>query len=314
MDDIKRQDLKVFLREFFSLTRLIIVLVALVVVGAICQATMPGVGGFVRALPIWFIIIGSSAFTAYNSSLSKRFINRRYDSLWKGCQDRLLRFNEVLKRLRKEQVADLREMPATIQRIADTLYIALRKADIISSEVFKTERNVPPAVWNAAATDPQSKELYRIADKNHAEYQQEFAGVMAGVERAEAQSAVFMTTLDTLRIKMLGYRLIGKSPEMPSQDFLVALHEAKLQLQAIDNALEYVRNHPELAVPEHLKNYPKPNHPEKYQYPHDFPGHFISQNYLPKEISNKRFFEATEIGKEKFLKERLMSLWDKFKN
>jgi hypothetical protein len=45
-------------------------------------------------------------------------------------------------------------------------------------------------------------------------------------------------TLDTLRMKMLGYRLIGKSPEMPSQDFLEALHEAKLQLQAIDNALE----------------------------------------------------------------------------
>lgn len=240
MDDIKRQDLKVFLREFFSPTRLVIVLVAMVLVGAICQGFSPGVGGFVRALPIWVLILGSSAFTAYNTSLSKRFINRRYESLWKGCQDRLARFNEVLRRLRKDQIADLREMPSTIQRIAETLYIALRKADIISSEVMKTERNMfaAPPVWQAGASDPQSKELYRIADKNIAEYRQEYAGVMAGVERAEAQSAVFMTTLDTLRMKMLGYRLIGKSPEMPSQDFLEALHEAKLQLQAIDNALE----------------------------------------------------------------------------
>ena len=47
-----------------------------------------------------------------------------------------------------------------------------------------------------------------------------------------------MTTLDTLRMKMLGYRLVGKSPEMPAQDFLEALAEAKLQLQAIDTALE----------------------------------------------------------------------------
>jgi hypothetical protein len=37
---------------------------------------------------------------------------------------------------------------------------------------------------------------------------------------------------------MLGYRLVGRSPELSSQDFLEALNEAKLQLAAIDSALE----------------------------------------------------------------------------
>ncbi|MEA2553022.1 MAG: hypothetical protein QOJ65_1198 [Fimbriimonadaceae bacterium] len=240
MDDIRRQDLKVFLREFLAVPRVLIVLCLIVLVGAVLRLDEAGAVGFARAIPIWAIILATAAMTAYNSSRELRFLNRRYKALWDGCQDRLARFNEVLKRLRKEQIADLHEMPNTIRRVAEALYIALRRADMISSEVLKTERNLyaaPPA-WSAAPTDPQSKELYRIADKNIAEYRHHYAGVMAGVERAEAQSAVFMTTLDTLRMRLLGYRLIGKSPEMPSRDFLEALAEAKLQLQAIDTALE----------------------------------------------------------------------------
>ncbi|MEJ5171286.1 MAG: hypothetical protein WHU10_09880, partial [Fimbriimonadales bacterium] len=97
---------------------------------------------------------------------------------------------------------------------------------------------VQPPAWTAAPTDPQAKELYRIADRNIAEYRKLYDAVMAGVSRTEAQAAVFMTTLDTLRVKMLGYRLVDKSPEVPSQDFLEALGEARLQLDAIDKALE----------------------------------------------------------------------------
>lgn len=238
MDDIRRQDIKAFLREMMSPTRVILTVFACVFVGLVVG--LADSGGWFRAFAFWFLLVAGSMATAYNASLRHRFLNKRYEALWKGCQDRLVRFNEVLKRLRKNQLADFREMPQTIHAVADSLYIALRRADVISHEVLKTERNLyaaPPA-WSAAPTDPQSKELYRIADRNIAEYRQQFAGVMAGVERAEAQSAVFMTTLDTLRMKMLGYRLLGRSPEMPSHDFLEALAEAKMQLNAIDTALE----------------------------------------------------------------------------
>ena len=103
-----------------------------------------------------------------------------------------------------------------------------------------TERGMlnQPPTWTASSNDPQSRELYRLADKNIAEYRAQYAGVMAGVQRTEAQSAVFMTTLDTLRMKMIGYRLVGRSPEMASQEFLEALAEARMQLQSIDTALE----------------------------------------------------------------------------
>ncbi|MEI8282072.1 MAG: hypothetical protein WCG75_06690, partial [Armatimonadota bacterium] len=49
---------------------------------------------------------------------------------------------------------------------------------------------------------------------------------------------VFMTTLDNLRVKMLGYRLIGKNPSLNSEEFLSVLAEARAQLSAIDKALE----------------------------------------------------------------------------
>jgi putative ATPase len=35
-----------------------------------------------------------------------------------------------------------------------------------------------------------------------------------------------------------------------------------------------------------------------YQYPHDFPGHYVEQNYLPDKLSSKVFYEATEQGME----------------
>jgi hypothetical protein len=234
MDEVRRQDVRLFLRELITPSRVIVyILCAGFAYGAFANETPR------YAIPIAFVLIWCGA-TAWSTSVRKRFRNKRMESLWSGCQDRLARFEEVLKRMRKEQIAELNEMPRTIRNVGAALYSALRRADIIADEVASTESGMlaQPPVWQAAAQDPQSKELYRIADKNIAEYRSHFAGVMAGVQRTEAQSAVYMTTLDTLRMKMIGYRLVGRSPELTSSEFLDALAEARMQLQAIDTALE----------------------------------------------------------------------------
>ncbi|MDR3689228.1 MAG: hypothetical protein P4L46_07615 [Fimbriimonas sp.] len=191
-------------------------------------------------LPLAVVTVFVSGIWAWMESDKKRFLNKRFKSLWLGCQDRLARFEEVQKRMRKDQIAHLSEMPNTIRAVSKALYIALRRADIISHEVALSEKGLysEPPSWKSPSRDAQSQELYRIADKNIAEYRAQFAGVMAGVQRTEAQSAVFMTTLDTLRMKMIGYRLVGRSPEMSSHDFLEALAEARAQLQSIDTALD----------------------------------------------------------------------------
>jgi hypothetical protein len=239
MDDVTRQDRRLLVRELLSPARLIISLAGLVMLWGFHSVADFFVGNVFVALGlagVAWMYIGSSLSDAKR----KRFIQRHYEALWLGCRDRLARFEEVFKKMRRDQIADLQIMPKTIRSVAEGLYRALRRADMISDEIMKTERGiyVDPPSWTAAPKDPQANELYRIADRNIAEYKQQFAGVMAGVHRAEAQSAVFMTTLDNLRMKMLGYRLVGKTPEIPSQDFLEALSEAKLQLDAIDKALD----------------------------------------------------------------------------
>jgi hypothetical protein len=229
MDEVQRQDLRLFVRELATAGRVILYVVCIgLLYGALqFQARHQG-GGAAYFLVIPTILLACVG-TAWSSSVRKRFRNKRMESLWSGCQDRLARFEEVLRRMRRDQVAELNEMPRTIRTVASALYSALRRADIIAEEVAATESGMlsQPPVWQASAHDPQSKELYRIADKNIAEYR-----------RTEAQSAVFMTTLDTLRMKMIGHRLIGRSPELTSGEFLDALAEARLQLQAIDTALE----------------------------------------------------------------------------
>lgn len=241
MDDIRQQDLRLFVKEWLAPGRIVLSLVVAAVLFMFAKMTamfQPGIPLF--AWVMWAILLILHTTFAWNMSVQRRFLGKRFKALWDGCSDRLTRFEEVLKKLRKEQVAELNEMPRTIRRVADSLYHALRRADMIAHEVHSSEQGLysGPAVWHAPSHDPQSKELYRIADKNIAEYRQRFEAVMAGVQRTEAQSAVYMTTLDTLRMKMLGYRLVGKSPELSSQDFLEALSEAKLQLSAIDTALE----------------------------------------------------------------------------
>lgn len=240
MDDVRRQDRRLFIRELLSPARVFVTTVAVLALlgpfGALSQWSW-GWNWYLAMLGLIGIVHAGSA---YNASLGKRFLQKRYEALWNGCVERLRLFDEVLAKMQRDRVADLQEMPKTIRRVGAQLYTALRRADMISHEVQLTERGLyhqPPA-WSAPTHDAQATELYRLADKNIAEYRMQFAGVMAGVQRTEGQCAVFMTTVDSLRMKMIGYRLVGRQPELSSHDFLEALAEARLQLSAIDKALD----------------------------------------------------------------------------
>lgn len=81
---------------------------------------------------------------------------------------------------------------------------------------------------------------------------------------------------------------------------------------AVDAALENVRNY-KTTVPVHLqdshyKGAAKLGHGIGYKYAHDYPEHYVEQQYLPSEIKDMKFYEPTEIGYEKNIKERLNRL------
>ena len=55
----------------------------------------------------------------------------------------------------------------------------------------------------------------------------------------------------------------------------------------------------------HYKGSAKLGHGMGYKYAHNYPEHYVEQQYLPDEIKDAKFYEPTEIGHEKNIKERL---------
>lgn len=77
---------------------------------------------------------------------------------------------------------------------------------------------------------------------------------------------------------------------------------------AIDEALEDVMYKECGSIPEYLKDgttlkmekqYTKTALKESYVYPHDYPLHYVKQQYLPTTIANKQYYRPTRLGAEK---------------
>jgi len=74
-------------------------------------------------------------------------------------------------------------------------------------------------------------------------------------------------------------------------------------------ALKEVEQEGITQVPNHLKDSSRDagplGHGEGYKYPHEFPGHWVSQQYLPDSVQGKHWYEPGELGYERTIKERL---------
>ena len=82
----------------------------------------------------------------------------------------------------------------------------------------------------------------------------------------------------------------------------------------IDAALKDVQTKDCGTVPKHLrdshyKGAAALGHGQTYCYPHDYPGHFKEQAYLPDKIREAHYYEPTDIGREKVLHDYLRKCW-----
>jgi len=75
------------------------------------------------------------------------------------------------------------------------------------------------------------------------------------------------------------------------------------------SALEHVEKEQSGDVPDHLKDANRDSkglgHGEGYKYPHAFRSHYVPQQYLPSEMQGTYFYEASDVGFEKSVRERL---------
>lgn len=81
-------------------------------------------------------------------------------------------------------------------------------------------------------------------------------------------------------------------------------------IMAIDAAMEAVRNESTPPIPSHLmdahyKGAHKLGHGLNYQYAHAFKNHYVKQQYLPDALQGRTFYELSDEGYEKNLKEHL---------
>jgi putative ATPase len=85
--------------------------------------------------------------------------------------------------------------------------------------------------------------------------------------------------------------------------YLACAPKSNASYLAIEKALEAVEGDRIQEVPAHLKNVKAADERnEHYQYPHDFEGHYVDQNYLKRSLS---FLELSNSGYEAQMAQRL---------
>ena len=106
----------------------------------------------------------------------------------------------------------------------------------------------------------------------------------------------------------------ARIPLAEAVTYIASAPKSNAAYLGVDAALADVRGRNCGQVPLHLrdahyKGAAKLGHGIDYLYPHDYPGHFTQQQYLPEEIEGRRYYQPTENGMEKRLGEYLKKCW-----
>ena len=86
---------------------------------------------------------------------------------------------------------------------------------------------------------------------------------------------------------------------------------------AINEALAVAKETQMVSVPLYLRNAPTKlmeelGYADGYKYAHDYPGHFADLEFMPAELSGRKFYEPAENKQEDALRARLEGLWPKY--
>lgn len=112
----------------------------------------------------------------------------------------------------------------------------------------------------------------------------------------------------------------GRIPLAEATVYLATSPKSNSAYLAIDSALQLVRQTGNQPVPLPIRNAPTQlmkelDYHDGYKYPHDFPGHFTPQQYMPDDLQNERIWHAQHSPSEQKLYERMVAYWgDRYKD
>jgi len=108
----------------------------------------------------------------------------------------------------------------------------------------------------------------------------------------------------------------GRIPLAETTIYLATSPKSNSAYMAINDALGLGRETGNLPVPLHLRNAPTKlmkelGYSDNYKYAHDYPGHFVRQQFLPDELKSQSIWHPQENAAELKHKERMQQLWGK---
>ena len=105
----------------------------------------------------------------------------------------------------------------------------------------------------------------------------------------------------------------GRIPLAEATVYLATSPKSNSAYNAINSALQYVRESGNLSVPLHLRNAPTKlmeqlGYGKGYKYAHDYAGHYVQQQFLPAEAQGMCFWQAQDNPQEMKIKARMDAL------
>ena len=99
----------------------------------------------------------------------------------------------------------------------------------------------------------------------------------------------------------------GRIPLAEAAVYVATAPKSNASYMAVDKAMQAVEEVAIERVPPHITNAPisgmkEFGHGVGYKYAHDYPGHYVRQQYLPDELVGTKFFEPGDNGYEKDIK------------
>lgn len=106
----------------------------------------------------------------------------------------------------------------------------------------------------------------------------------------------------------------GRIPLAEATVYLATSPKSNSAYKGINAALELVKQTGNLPVPLHLRNAPTKlmkdlEYSGGYKYSHDYPGHFVKEQFMPDDLKTTRLWEAQDNSSESKLGERMQHLW-----
>ena len=106
----------------------------------------------------------------------------------------------------------------------------------------------------------------------------------------------------------------GRIPLAQATVYLASSPKSNSAYLGINKALSVVEQTGNQPVPLHLRNAPTQlmsdlGYGADYQYPHDYPGHFVHQQYMPDELTQLRLWEPQDNPAERKLSDYLGRIW-----